>query len=179
MVTSGSFKLGPSDGQLLVRIYREGMAKKVGHDLVMELTSWSANVTVDGDSSSIDATADPRSFEVREASGGVKPLSDGDRADIKKNIENKVLNTGKHPEILFRSTSVRSTGPDRGTISGELTIAGTTRPVDFDVVVNGDRARMTATVVQSQWGIKPFSAMMGALKVKDAVEMEADVRLPA
>jgi hypothetical protein len=28
------------------------------------------------------------------------------------------------------------------------------------------------TVVQSNWGIKPFQAMMGALKVRDAVEVE-------
>ncbi len=177
MVASGTFELGPSDGQLLVRIYREGMAKKVGHDLVMELTSWNATVTVDGEASSIEATADARSLEVREASGGVKPLSEGDRADIKKNIEEKVLK--KNTEISFRSTSVKTAGPNRGTVTGDLTIAGTTRPAEFDVSLDGDRARLTTTVVQTQWGIKPFSAMMGALKVKDAVEIEADVRLPA
>jgi hypothetical protein len=35
------------------------------------------------------------------------------------------------------------------------------------------------TIVQSQFGIKPFSAMMGALKVKDEVEVNLDVALPA
>jgi hypothetical protein len=37
---------------------------------------------------------------------------------------------------------------------------------------------VTATVVQSEFGIKPYSAMFGALKVLDAVEIHAEVRLP-
>jgi hypothetical protein len=34
------------------------------------------------------------------------------------------------------------------------------------------------TVVQSQWGIKPFAALMGALRVRDAVDIVVDLRLP-
>ena len=34
-------------------------------------------------------------------------------------------------------------------------------------------------IVQSSFGVKPFSAMMGALKVKDEVEVDLDVRLPS
>ncbi len=34
------------------------------------------------------------------------------------------------------------------------------------------------TVVQSEFGIKPYSAMLGALKVKDEVEIDLDVILP-
>ena len=35
----------------------------------------------------------------------------------------------------------------------------------------------TATVMQSEFGIKPYSAMLGALKVKDQVEIDLDVVL--
>lgn len=38
--------------------------------------------------------------------------------------------------------------------------------------------RATFTVVESQWGIKPFKALMGALTVRDAVDVSIDVALP-
>lgn len=179
MVKSGTYSLGPTEGRLVVRIYREGFASAMGHDLVLEVTRWSAEVTVDEDDparSSVTATADVESMEVREATGGAKPLSDKDRADIMKNIE-KTLSTRRYSEITFRSTNVRPAGK-RATISGELTIKGVARPADLEVTLEDGRAKATTTVVQSQWEIKPFSAMMGALKVRDAVDIEAEVSLP-
>ena len=41
---SGSHKLGPADGTLLVKTYRDGMAKLAGHDLVIEVTGWEATL---------------------------------------------------------------------------------------------------------------------------------------
>ncbi len=38
----------------------------------------------------------------------------------------------KHPEIVFRSTSVEPKGKNTYTVKGDLTIRGTTRPVSFD-----------------------------------------------
>ena len=45
--------------------------------------------------------------------------------------------------------------------------------------LEGDRVRGGATVTQSRWGIKPYSAFFGALRLADDVEVEFDVRLPA
>jgi hypothetical protein len=36
---------------------------------------------------------------------------------------------------------------------------------------------VTTTVIQSEFGIKPYSAMLGALKVLDPVEIRAEVQL--
>jgi hypothetical protein len=44
---------------------------------------------------------------------------------------------------------------------------------------DADRVTGAATIVQTNHGIKPYSAMFGTLKVKDVVEIEVDVRLPA
>jgi hypothetical protein len=41
------------------------------------------------------------------------------------------------------------------------------------------RVRATMSIVQSDFGITPYSALLGALRVKDAVEVSVDVRLPA
>jgi polyisoprenoid-binding protein YceI len=180
MVPAGTYSLGPAEGRLVLRVYREGFASAMGHDLVLEVTRWSAKVTVDEDDptrSSLTATADVQSLEVREAVGGAKPLSNSDRADIKKNIE-KILGTRRYSEIAFRSTAVKPAAGNRLTIAGELTIKGVTRPADLELTINDGRAKATTTVVQSQWDIKPFSAFMGALKVRDTVEIEAEVSVP-
>jgi polyisoprenoid-binding protein YceI len=68
---------------------------------------------------------------------------------------------------------------DRLAVRGDLTIAGAARPIAFDLTV-GDDGRLTGTAVvaQTAWGIKPYSALFGALKVADEVEVAIDARLP-
>src|SRR2546423_14295714 len=92
MVPSGTYKFGPSNGRLVVKIEREGMAKKMGHDLTLEVASWDAEVTVDADNpanTQMTVNADTRSLEVVEWHGGVKPMTEDDQKDNKKNIEQK------------------------------------------------------------------------------------------
>ncbi|MEA2671262.1 MAG: hypothetical protein QOG45_1482 [Chloroflexota bacterium] len=170
--------LGPGDGSIKVYTKREGMAARVGHDLTFEPSQWSAEVTVDPDDitrSSVTATVDGQSLDVVEGHGGATPLSDKDRADIKKNIAQKVLTSGT---VSFKAASIESSGDGKFTVNGELTIAGTTRPVRLDLTQNGDRVSGRVSLRQSDFGIKPFSAMLGALKVADPVDVEVDVKLP-
>jgi polyisoprenoid-binding protein YceI len=155
-------KCGPENASLHVHTYREGVAAKVGHDLVIEVTRWEATIG----EGSIELTADPVSLEVREGHRGVKPLSDKDRREIVKNIDAKVLG---REQIVFRSTSV-----DGGAVTGELTMAGTTRPVTARLDTAAGRTRTTIPLVQSEWGIKPYRGLMGALKVRDDVEIVID-----
>ena len=68
---------------------------------------------------------------------------------------------------------------DAGNWKATVTIDGQSRPVTLDMAVTPPgRLSARTTVVQTQFGIKPFSAMMGALKVKDEVEVDLDVRFP-
>jgi hypothetical protein len=56
-------------------------------------------------------------------------------------------------------------------------------PVQIPVTAkpSGDEMVLEASVriLQSQFGIKPYSGMMGALKVADEVEIRAEARIPA
>jgi polyisoprenoid-binding protein YceI len=176
-IAPGSYTFGPQNGRLRVKTYREGLAKKVGHDLIIDVGQWSATVNVGEDPSqtSITATAQVGSLNPLEGVGGVKPLSDGDKADIKKNITSKILTS---PEIAFKSSSVKVAG-NSATVSGDLTIMGRSQPVDVQLSESGGKVRGNFAVVQSKWGIKPFTAMMGALKVQDRVEVEFEGDLPA
>ena len=175
-INPGTYQLGPSDGSVRVQTGRQGLASKVGHDLTLEAANWKATLTVDDDPSrsEVSATIEPRSLAVTAATGGAKPMSEKDKKDIAKNIVG-LLGNGS---ITFTSTSVEVQDTSVKA-AGDLSIAGQSRPVTLALTATPD-GRLTGhmTVVQSEFGIKPFSAMMGALKVKDEVEINLDVALP-
>ena len=63
-------------------------------------------------------------------------------------------------------------------VEGELTLAGTTRPVTAHLHLDaGGRLTGTIPLTQTQWGIKPYRGLMGALKVRDDVDILLDARL--
>ena len=178
MAPAGTHKLGRDSGTMQVRTYREGVAQKVGHDLIIDVELWHASVELaaDGSPTSVVLDADARSLAVREGLNGLKPLSDRDRGEIIKNIDQKIL---RGQPIAFRSTTIeRDDG--RLTVRGDLTLAGTTRPASFELVLSADgRLRGTLPVTQSEWGITPYRGLLGALKVRDTVEVVLDVALPS
>ena len=60
-------------------------------------------------------------------------------------------------------------------VRGELTLVGATRQIAFDLLVGADDSLSARAVVkQTDWGIKPYSALFGALKVADEVEVTLD-----
>jgi hypothetical protein len=175
---AGRHKVGRDDGTLQVRTYREGFAQKVGHDLIIDVGQWEATAEIreDGTLSAVRLDADPGSLQVHDGLHGIKPLTEKDRGDIRKTIDEKIL--GGRP-IVFRSTAVE---PGNGalTVRGELELAGTRRPASFELTEATDgHLRGTLPVTQSDWGIKPYRGMMGALKVRDTIEVILDVPLPS
>ncbi|WP_214416567.1 YceI family protein [Sphaerisporangium fuscum] len=173
------YTFGPESGLLLVRTTRTGLGAKAGHDLTIEVTRWQGRAEIDpGDAAacSLVVEADARSLTVREGTGGVKPLTDRDRADIGGNIRQKVLHTDRHPTIIFRSVRVAGTA-ESFQVEGDLTIAGVTQPLTVTGRMSDGRVQGSATVTQTRWGIKPYSAFFGALRLDDDVEVEFDVTL--
>jgi YceI-like domain len=166
------YTLGPDDGILSVRTERRGTVAKAGHDLLMHVTAWSA--TLDLDAPSMALEADPTSLRVREATGGMMALDDGDLANIETTINDEVL---LRRGIGFRSTDVDVAG-ERLAVRGDLTLFGATRPLAFDLSLADGRVRGTAVVKQTDFGMKPYTALFGALKVADDVTVEIDAALP-
>jgi polyisoprenoid-binding protein YceI len=181
---TGRFTLGPADGVVLIRTGREGAAARVGHDLTLVATRWKAVVRVDARvpaHSTLRAVVEAASLEVREASGGVLGLTESQMAEIEDITREKVLRSRRHPEITFTSTAVEG-GSKRVLVKGNLAIAGTTREAALALHVDARSktplVRATMSIVQTDFGITPHSALLGALRVKDAVELSVEVRLP-
>jgi polyisoprenoid-binding protein YceI len=177
---AGRHQLGAEQGRVTLLTSRDGLVAQAGHDLTIDAVRWSGELVVGADLSptSLDVKVDLGALVVREGTGGIKPLSDRDKREISVTAR-KVLGVDRHPEATFAATGFE-VSPDGsgGVITGSLSLAGQSRPVRLEVTQSGPgRYRATATVRQSDFGIKPYSAFLGTLKVSDAVQVEVDVDL--
>ena len=176
-IPAGTYRFGPENGTLQINTGRSGAAAKAGHDLLIHVTSWQGSLAMAEDPADtrVELDADGTSLQVREGTGGMQALDDDDRASIRQTIDEDVL---KRQGITFRSTSVEPKG-DALHVQGDLTLVGQTRPIAFDVEVTGDGALTAAAVVkQTDFGMKPYSALFGALKVADEVRVTLAATLP-
>ena len=138
---------GPHNATLTVHTKRGGAAAKAGHDLTILVERWSATYE-DGE---LSFEADSSSLKVVEGTGGAFSLGDEEKAAIKQTIDEEVL---KGTPISYRG--------------GELTLNGVTRPLDF--TFDGSEGR--AEIKQTDFKLKPYSALFGTLKVADVVEVK-------
>jgi polyisoprenoid-binding protein YceI len=167
---------------MLVKTGREGLAARVGHDLTLEITQWTARITVPADGGAaaarVTAELDLGSLIVRGGTGGAKPLSDKDRRDIQASAR-KIL--GAAPKATFTSSRVVPSSADPssgGTIEGTLILNGTSRPVQLQVTSPAPgQYRGSVPVRQTDFGITPYSGFLGALKLRDEVTVEFEVTL--
>lgn len=157
-----------SSAEILVFTFKEGLLSAVAHDLKLKATKFT--LEVEGDTAKLEL--DAASLKV------VSPLKDGRDnpsaipqllwSEIEKNMNGEVLESKRHPRIEFVTTRVTQTE-----VEGRLTLHGQTHEVV------GTRSGRSAEFrfAQRRFGIKPFSAMLGTLKVKDEVRVR--VTIPA
>ena len=168
---AGILRLGPDNATLAVHTKRGGAAAEAGHDLELHVTAWEA--TLDLEAGTAELSADGGSLRVQKGTGGMQKLGDEDKENIHATIDQEVL---EKQNITFRSSSVEAVGDGRYRVEGELTLAGSTQPLGFDLVVDDGAVSARATVTQTRWGVKPFSALFGTLKVLDDVEVRIQSR---
>jgi YceI-like protein len=168
---AGILRLGPDNATLAVHTKRGGAAAKAGHDLELHVTAWEA--TLDLEAGTAELSADGSSLRVWKGTGGMQKLSDEDKENIHATIDQQVL---EKQNVSFRSDSVEAVSDGRYRVEGELTLAGSTQPLSFDLVVDDGAVSGSATVTQTRWGMKPFSALFGTLKVLDEVEVYLEGR---
>ena len=181
---TGTHELGPGDGRVLVKTGREGLAARAGHDLTLEITRWSARVTVPDSASggiaaaTLTAELDLGSLAVREGSGGAKALTDRDRRDIEGQARKALGSAAKASYASAKVVPSSSSGtPANGAIEGTLTLNGKSQPVRLQVIspVPG-QYRGSATVRQTDFGITPYSGLFGTLKLKNEITIEFEVK---
>ncbi|MEH3156620.1 MAG: YceI family protein [Gordonia paraffinivorans] len=175
--------LTPSDDALLeIRTDVTGKAATMGHRLTIVVTRWRAVVDRDGDRpTAVELTAEVDSLDVVHGEGGVTPLLGPEKMVARSNAL-KTLDAKRHPYIVFRADTVDSTESGLR-LDGTLEIHGVTRAHAVDLSVEDDdgkrRLSMESVVRQSDFDVKPYSQLLGAMKVVDEVVVAFTATVPA
>lgn len=161
--------------------FKEGLLSSVAHDLRFDATGWRAPLVRDGERLSVEVVVPVRGLRVKgQVTGGqVVPLRDKDHAEIEANLQGKhVLDAARHPDIRFTGQAMFAEGPV--TVDGTLHLAGQARPLRVTATARreGDELRVEGEVRlrQTAWGVKPYSALLGALRVQDEVRVTWSLR---
>jgi polyisoprenoid-binding protein YceI len=166
--------LTASDGELSIRTGVTGRAARMGHRLTIAMTRWEATVAWAGaEPVTAELTVEVDSFEVLHGEGGVKGLSGPEKVLVKSNAL-KSLDAKRYPEIRFAADTIDKAG-DGYRLTGKLHIRGKSREhvIDLRTEDLGDDWRMSveSTVRQTDYGVKPYSLLMGSVKVADEVSV--------
>jgi hypothetical protein len=170
-------KLDQDSAECFVFTYKEGLLSAVAHDLKIKVTRF--QIDVDERARTVEGRFDATSLRVvcamqngKESKG---TLSAEQKREIEDNIVRDVLAAAQYPEVRYVSTAVAG-DDDELHVKGQLSLHGKRKATE--VTVRKERAHYIATarVHQPDFGIRPYSALLGTLKVKADVEVHIVVR---
>lgn len=146
-----------------VLTFKEGLLSPMAHDLRIDVTRFDIEVE-DG---RVEGHFDLSSLVVVSAleGGEDKPgaLSASDKQKIEKTIRNEVLHTQRYPECVF-SADLQDLENDH--VSGELELHGEDGDVRAEVLETETGVWVSVKVHQPDFGIKPYTAMLGSLRIR-------------
>jgi polyisoprenoid-binding protein YceI len=166
--------------QFTVQVFAGGLLSAFGHSPTIAIRDFTGEADVNPDDlerSSLKLTIQAARLTVRD------DISDKDRREMERTIQEEVLETSSYPEIVYVCSNLAATKAGEGqylvTLNGELTMHGITNPqsVQARVALNGDslRAFGNFSVLQTDYGLKLASAAGGALKVKDEMKFSFNI----
>jgi polyisoprenoid-binding protein YceI len=176
------YTIDTSKSSFWVFVGKAGLFSALAHDHEIGIKTFNGKVIVDD----IAKAAGSIEMEVESSSLAVldKNVSDADRAKIRDSMHNEVLESTKYKKISFKSagmSDVKSAGNNAYTftLNGDLTLHGVTKriavPVSLTITPQQLRASGKYVLRQTDFGIKPYSAGGGTVKVKNDVTVNFDI----
>ena len=179
---SKTYTIVASESSFWVFAGKTGLFSALAHDHEIGVKSFSGKVTIPkagAAAGALDLDIDAKSLAVLD-----KKVSDEDRTKIFNSMHNEVIESAKHPKITFKSVSVsdvKQTGDNAYglVVNGDLTLHGVTKRIAVPVNVKITPQLLTATgkyaLKQTDYGIKPYSAAGGTIKVKNEVVVNFNI----
>jgi len=182
---AGAYRLAAAGSRLEVLVAREGVLSPVGHDLFVDVRRFDARIRVEEGRVDVEVGAEAASVVPRCARRGEEELpgalSAGDRRDIERNLQRDVLKAARWPRIVFRAQAPsRGASPRQILLPGTLELAGRSARVLVELEqpeAGRPRFLLQCRLRQSQFGIEPYRALLGALRVQDEVRVRGTVEL--
>jgi hypothetical protein len=178
-VSNWSHQFDASSADCFVFVMKEGILSAVAHDLKLQIQEF--EVAVDETSRSVAAIFNADSATVVSAmkQGEEDPyaLSVEQKTQIELSVRLDVLRSREFPDIVFVSESV--TDSEAGyLVRGTLEIRNKPQSIIFPVRPANGRLVAEAIINQPDFGIEPFSTMMGAIRVRPAVMVRISFPAP-
>ena len=161
---------GPHNATAEVLTFKEGFLSPIAHDLRIQVQQFEVEVE-DGE---VRGDFDLSSLVVISAQKDGVDEPGAIRADEKKKIlitiQKDVLHTQRYPDAHF-TTNLNDL--EDGVVEGELELHGETHDVRARIQEAPEGVRVSVDVRQPDFGIKPYTAMFGTLRVREDVIIEA------
>ncbi len=178
------YRIDATQSRFIVQAEASGLLSMMGHNPTIAVRAFG------GDARFSPASIEQSSLLIivkADSLAVVGDIGEKDRLEIERRMREEVLETSRYPEIVFMSTGVQvreSAGNQHHLrISGQLQLHGVTRncTIDARVITNGQglRAQGAFPLRQTDYNIKPVSALGGTLKVKDELKLSFDINAVA
>ncbi|MGE0132272.1 MAG: YceI family protein [Blastocatellales bacterium] len=177
-----TYTIVPAESSFWVFVGKSGFLSAFAHDHEIGVKRFSGRVVAHeagATGGSLELEIDAQSLIVLD-----KKPSEEDKKKIFDSMHNEVLESAKHQKITFKSVSVdavKQTGNDAYSfvVNGDLTLRGVTKriavPVTATITPQQLRAAGKYTLKQTDYGIKPYSAAGGTIKVKNEVVVNFNI----
>src|SRR5262249_17366896 len=160
------YKIDAGQSHFMVKAFAGGLLSFAAHDHNIAIKSFT------GDVHFTYGSVEPASMQmtIKAASLALTDkVSDDDRRKIESTMRDEVLEVGKYPEIVFKTSSVNATKVEEGRfnakLNGELILHGATHPITVNATLHFAQdmlhARGQFEVRQSLFGIKQVSVAGG------------------
>lgn len=163
-----------------VRITASGPLSAFGHNPTIAIPDFEGDIHADFEK------PQNSSLRLKVKAGSLfvaTEVSDKDQREIEKEMQEKVLEVSKFPEIVYESKSINlSEAGDkqyRAEISGQLNLHGTekTQAVKVQVQTSNNvlHGHGEFSLRQSDYNINPVTAAAGMIKVQDMLKFSFDI----
>lgn len=174
-----TYTINSAKSKIEIQVAKDGFFKAFGHDHLVFATHFSGSVQLAAakmEESSVTFTVEANSLHVVDPGESEK-----DRSDVQATMLGEhVLDAARYPRIQFVSSAVNVASGPKNTfdlqVRGTLTLHGTqksvTLPVHVKISDDGSLVCDTeVSLLQSDFGIAPYKAAGGAVKVKDKLKL--------
>ena len=174
-----AYSIDPQQSKIEIQVAKDGFLKAFGHDHQVSATQYSGEVQFDSakvEESSVAFTVETTSLKVIDPGESEK-----DRNEVQATMLGKeVLDAAQYAQIKFSSSSVKSKPGNNGSldlqVTGTLLLHGTAKPLTVPVMLRvGNDGSLTADAevshLQSDFGIAPYKAVGGTVRVKDKLKL--------
>jgi polyisoprenoid-binding protein YceI len=175
-----SYRVDSGRSRFVVKAFATGLLSAFGHSPTIAIRDFTGEAQFSPDH---PETASLRVRVKAESLAVADEVSDKDRREMQRQMRDQVLETARYPEIVFESTEIAAEkvmgGQYRARVSGNLSLHGVTRPcvIAAQVIAGEDalRANGEFSLRQSDFNIRPVSAVGGTIKLKDELKFSFDI----